>query len=183
VFDRGQRGYALATPGPGRPCPEGLAVTDHALVVTSAGNEVLLEATVWHDDRACPDGRLRGFGGDNCASSLSAAVERLDFARYDGLYYRGADGDWTAYLACWLAVEPLTGAPTPEPRGDGVVVERRTARDAQALRSWFRAAKASVVDGITAGTLSPGEARSRLLGALHRRAGERRVIVGTPAGV
>ncbi|WP_158855622.1 DUF6735 family protein [Halorhabdus sp. CUG00001] len=158
-------------------------MTDRALVVRTVTAGVRLEATVWHDDRVCPDGRLRAFDGDDRAPSLSAAVERLDFARYDGLYYQGPDGDWTAFLACWLAVEPWTGDPTPEPRGDGAVVERRTARDAQALRSWVRAAKGPLVDEIATGTLPPGEARSRLLGALRRRAGDRRVIVAAPAGV
>lgn len=158
----------------------GARVSHRALVVIPAENGWLRGETTWRDDRTGPgDGwrppEPRSIGAD----SFRSVVESFDFARFDGIYRRDGDG-WTAFLACWLAVEHYLGESIPDPRGDGAVVAIRSPRDGTALRIWFRGAKATVAEGVRANELSIVEGRKRLLSGLRRRAGERDVIVGSP---
>ncbi|WEL21541.1 Uncharacterized protein HBNXHr_1479 [Halorhabdus sp. BNX81] len=153
-------------------------MSHRALVVVSGQSGWLRGETVWREDRTePPDGwrppRETPFESD----SLRDVVGSLDFARFDGMYRR-AGGEWTAFLACWLAVEHYLGKPVPEPCGDGAVVAIYSPREETALRTWLRGAKATVADAVRANELSIMAGRRQLLVGLRQRAGNREMAVG-----
>lgn len=151
-------------------------MTHRALAVADERGSRQWETT-WRDDRSAPADVQRATASRlSGPASLKTIAESLDFARFEGVYHR-ADGEWTAYLACWLAIEQLLGKPLPEPRGDGALLAVR-AGEASALRRWFRTAKGSVADAVLAGECSVTDARPALLEALDRRAGDRELVVG-----
>jgi len=154
-------------------------VSDRALVAIDTPDGWVCAETTWHDDRPKPiEPWGERVGGPPTGAPFRSVVETLDFGRYTGIYRRGSDGEWTASLACWFAVEHLAGGPTRDPRGDGAVVAVGSPRDVAALRRWFRAAKAAVADAFRRGELSAVGVRRRLLAALRRRAGAREVVAG-----
>ncbi|MFB6201685.1 MAG: DUF6735 family protein [Halorhabdus sp.] len=153
-------------------------MTDRALVAVSADDGWDCGVTRWFDDRHEPTDGWRTDGATlDSASSFREVVETMDFARFDGVY-RLTDDTWTAFLACWFGVEPVLGVALDDPRGDGAIVAVRSARDAAALRRWFRAAKATVAESVRAGDLSGDDAKRRLATGLVRRAGNRETVLG-----
>ena len=157
---------------------EGATVSERALVAVPTEDGWHCGETNWFDDLAKPPdcwGVTDDDGG--VADSFHAVIESLDFARFDGVYRRSGN-EWTPFLACWLAVEPALDELARDPRGDGVVIAVRSASDAAALRSWFRAAKGSVADAVRAGELSLTDARRRLLAGIDRRARDRETVIG-----
>ncbi|WP_135663661.1 DUF6735 family protein [Halorhabdus rudnickae] len=151
-------------------------MSDRALVVASSEKGWHCGETAWHDDRIRPAASWHQ-GDTFVVPSFRSVVRGFDFARFEGIYRR-SNGVWTAFLACWFAIEPWLQESVSDPRGDGALVAIRSARDAGALRTWLRAARDTVADAVRAGELSGADARERLLAGVRRRARGREVIAG-----
>lgn len=156
-------------------------MSDEALIAVATPTGWTCGETTWHDDRLEPtdDWRPRTHG-PSCIPAFRSLVERLDFARYEGVYRRESPGQWSAFLACWFAFEHRLGRSVPDPRGDGALVAIGSAGDVVALRRWVRAAKGDLADAIRRGDVSDAAARKHLLAGLRRRASDRTVVAGAP---
>ncbi|WP_181685786.1 DUF6735 family protein [Halorhabdus salina] len=153
-------------------------MSDRALVAVATDNGWNCTETKWVEDREKPPNGWRSTDDGGCpVDSFRAVVESLDFAHFEGVY-RWSGGEWTPFLACWLALEPMIDERAADPRGDGVVVAIRSASDGATLRSWCRAAKRSVADAVRAGELSRACARRRLLAGIDRRVRDREQVIG-----